>query len=269
MPNPDIPAQNAAGPVRIFTPEYYARMRELEAQSWWNAGMRDIAASMLELAPLPPAGLLLDVGCGSGQTMAWFAGLHRGWQTIGLDVAPEGLAAARARNNRVLRASALELPFPAAAVDLVVTLDVLQHLPLGTGDRTALSEIGRVLKPGGHVFLRTNAQSLPHAADDPTYQFHKYRPDELRAKLESAGFEVIRLGRVNALLGLAEIPRELRAGNAHHSYHGLLAEPRAEARWQSGLKRSWLRFEGRAVRLGGSWPLGRTIVALCRWRGAR
>src|SRR4030095_5096768 len=26
---------------RIFTPEYYARMRELETSGWWNAAMRD------------------------------------------------------------------------------------------------------------------------------------------------------------------------------------------------------------------------------------
>ena len=34
-------------PPSIFTPEYYARMRELEQGSSWNAGMRDIAALLL------------------------------------------------------------------------------------------------------------------------------------------------------------------------------------------------------------------------------
>src|SRR5688500_20290410 len=80
----------------IFTPEYYRRMRELESGSWWNAGMREVAAAMLTDAGLPPAGLMLDVGCGSGQTMRWFARLRPGWQAIGLDVAADGLAAARA-----------------------------------------------------------------------------------------------------------------------------------------------------------------------------
>ena len=45
---------------RIFTPEYYERMRRLEAISWWNAGMRDVAAALspfhidVNLLPMTP-----------------------------------------------------------------------------------------------------------------------------------------------------------------------------------------------------------------------
>lgn len=249
---------------RIFTPEYYERMRDLEAGSWWNAGMRDVAALLLQLVRLPPTGLLLDVGCGSGQTMEWFRRQHPHWRAIGVDVAPEGLAAARARGNTVMRASALELPLPAQSVDVVITLDVLQHVPLGGGDARALGEISRVLRPGGYLFVRTNAQAFPHTADDPTYNFHKYEPSELAAKMESAGLHVVRLSRVNALLGLAEIPREWRARKQEHSYHGILAQPRVDPTPVYWMKRGWLRLEGRAVRLGARWPFGRSIVALCR-----
>lgn len=249
---------------RIFTPEYYQRMRDLESASWWNAGMRDVASSLLRLTALPAAGAMLDIGCGSGQTMSWFTSARPGWRSVGLDVAPDGLAAARALGESVMRASALDLPVRTASTDLVITLDVLQHLPLGGGDLRAIAEIVRVLKPGGHAFIRTNGQSFPRAADDPVYQFHKYETTELRDKLASGGLRVIRIGRLNALLGLAEIPRELRAGSGEHSYHGLLSQPRMEPRWRAELKRGWLRAEGRLVSQGGSWPLGRTIVALCQ-----
>ncbi len=249
---------------RIFTPEYYQRMRDLESSSWWNAGMRDVATSLLGLTTLPPTGTMLDIGCGSGQTMSWFSAARPGWRSIGLDVAPEGLAAARTLGEKVMRASALDLPAQSSSIDFVITLDVLQHLPLDGGDRRAIAEIVRVLKPGGHVFIRTNGQSFPRAADDPVYQFHKYETTELRDKLAFGGLRVIRIGRLNALLGLAEIPRELRAGNSEHSYHGLLSQPRREPRWRAELKRAWLRAEGRLVSQGGSWPLGRTIVALCQ-----
>lgn len=259
----DAPGQAPAGPL-IFTPEYYRRMRELESASWWNAGMRDVASMLIGLVQLPAQGLLLDVGCGSGQTMSWFSRLHPAWRTLGLDIAPEGLAAAKALGvSPVVRASALDLPVPSASVDFAITLDVLQHVPLGGGDRLAVAEIARVLKPGGHLFVRTNGQSFPRAADDQQFQFHKYEPAELRATLTDAGFRVLRLGRVNALLGLAEIPRELRARTREHSYHGLLSQPRLEPKWRAGVKRAWLRLEGRLVRRGLSWPLGRTIVALC------
>jgi SAM-dependent methyltransferase len=249
---------------RIFTPEYYERMRTLERLGWWNAGMRDIAAMLLQDAGLPAEGRLLDVGCGSGQTMTWFLTLYPRWRACGIDVAADGVEAARASGRSVCRASALTLPFAAGSMDAVVSLDVLQHLPLGGGASQALSEMRRVLKPGGHLLLRTNAQSFPRTADDPAYDFHKYTPRELRASLTAAGFHVRRLSRANALLGLAEIPRELKARRQGDGYQGLLAS--AGTRWTrvSDAKLRWLRLEGSLVRRGVPLPMGRTIVALCR-----
>jgi SAM-dependent methyltransferase len=262
---PDRPPHSHVSAPRIFTPEYYARMRDLEDASWWNAGMRDVAARLLAAASLSSAGTMVDVGCGSGQTITWFGLMYPGWRTIGLDVAPDGLAAGRARGTRrLLCGSALEIPLPSSIADLVVSLDVLQHLPLGGGDRRALAEMHRVLKPDGHLFVRTNAQAFPRTPDDPVFQFHKYDPGELRSVLDAAGFEVVRLGRVNALLGLAEIPRELRARRDEHAYHGLLSQPRTDATIVGRMKRGWLRVEGGLLARGYTLPLGRTLMALCR-----
>lgn len=247
---------------KIFAPAYYERMRALEDASWWNAGMRELAERMLLRAGLPAHGRLLDVGCGSGQTMGWFRRRWPGWVTLGLDVARDGLEAARAGGEvGVLAGSALDLPLAGATVDAVVMLDVLQHLPLGGGDVRALMEIRRVLRPGGILFIRTNAQALPHSPDDPVYNFHKYGAAELRRKLELCGFVVRRLGRVNALLGLAEIPRELRARRTTRGgYAGLLAEvPTRGLAWRA--KQAWLRLENALVASGLSLPLGRTLVA--------
>jgi SAM-dependent methyltransferase len=253
---------------KIFEPEYYERMRALEEAGWWNAGMRDLAERLLRRADLPSRGVLLDVGCGSGQTMSWFRRRWSGWETLGLDLAMEGLRAARkAGGERVLAGSALEIPLPDASVDGVITLDVLQHLPLGGGDLKAIAEIRRVMRPGGVLFVRTNAQSFPHSPDDPEHDFHKYTPGELRGKLEGAGFVVRRIGRVNALLGLAEIPRELRARRrSAGSYVGLLAGmPRQGLAARA--KRSWLGVESALVAAGLSLPMGRTLVALAQVEG--
>jgi hypothetical protein len=115
------------------------------------------------------------------------------------------------------------------------------------------------------LFIRTNAQSFPKTEDDHEFQFHRFEPDELRGKLSAAGFVVRRLSRVNALLGLAEIPRELRAGRAQAAhYHGILATSNGRGSWTAAAKRAWVRLEGQAVRRGVRLPAGRTIVALCR-----
>jgi SAM-dependent methyltransferase len=149
--------------------------------------------------------------------------------------------------------------------DVVITLDVLQHVPLGGGDMTALREMRRVLKPGGWLFVRTNAQSFPTTPDDHEFQFHRFEPDELHQKLAAVGFQVRRLSRVNALLGLAEIPRELRARRVQSAdYHGILATSNGNGSLASAAKRAWVRLEGQVVRRGVRLPAGRTIVALCR-----
>jgi SAM-dependent methyltransferase len=251
-------------PPRIFTPEYYARMRDLESGGWWNAAMRDVAARLLRDVGLPSTGTLLDVGCGSGQTLTWFTELFPGWKTLGCDISTDAVRAARMLDYDIAQASALELPYAAGTADVIISLDVLQHLPIESGDATALVEMRRVLRPGGWLFLRTNAQSFPYSADDPEFQFHRYEPAELEHKLTRAGFVVRRLSRVNALLGLAEIPRELRARRTQASnYHGILATSGSRESWSAAVKRTWLRIEGEAVRRGVRLPAGRTIVAVC------
>jgi len=254
-------------PPRIFTPEYYARMRELEDTSWWNEGMRDIAAMLLRRAHLPDSGVLLDAGCGSGQTMAWFLAHHSKWRAVGIDVAADGLSAATTSGLPVSRASALRLPFDDNTLTAVLSLDVLQHLPLDGGDAVALTEFARVLAPGGILLIRTNAQSFPRTADDRQYSFRKYEPAALRRRILAAGFGIEILGRCNALLGLAEIPRELDAARRQpHDYHGILGEPVKRTSFAHRLKRDWVRLEGRAMIAGVPLPLGRTLFALARVR---
>jgi SAM-dependent methyltransferase len=210
---------------------------------------------------------MLDAGCGSGQTMSWFGELHPKWFVSGVDIALEGLVVARAAGQQVEQASVLAMPIVDRGADLVVSLDVLQHLPLDGGDRFALAEFARVLRPGGTLLIRTNAQAFPHAEDDRAADFRKYEPRELRASLVASGFEVLRMGRVNALLGLAEIPREVRAKKEQRGgYHGILARSPRGGRFATEVKRRWLNLEGRALALGWQLPFGRTIFALCRAR---
>ena len=248
---------------QIFSPEYYARMRDLEAGAWWNAGMRDIAAALLAKADVPYRGLMIDAGCGSGQTMSWFLTSYPTWESYGCDVAIEGVTAAAASHLRVAQADVMNLPLPRSVADLVVSFDVIQHLPLDRGDLRALGEFFRALKPGGYLLLRTNAQSWPHSVDDPTNNFRKYSPALLRERLDQSGFEIDFLSRANALLGLAEIPREAKASReTGHGYHGILADAGRQSGLGRSLKRGMLRAEGVAIANRMKLPFGRSIVAL-------
>jgi ubiquinone/menaquinone biosynthesis C-methylase UbiE len=211
-------------------------------------------------------GIVLEVGIGSGLNLSFYDPDHV-TKVLGLDPSPEITAIAKKAASRAavdvefINLPGEEIPLDDNSVDTVLITYTLCTIP---DTEMALRNMARVLKPGGYLFVRTNGQSFPHSADDPTFQFHKYEPAELRNKLSQAGFRVIRLGRLNALLGLAEIPREFRARTTRHSYQGVLSEPSKEPAWSAGIKRAVLGFEGHLVRHGASLPLGRTIVALCQ-----
>jgi ubiquinone/menaquinone biosynthesis C-methylase UbiE len=101
----------------------------------------------------PEAGArLLDVGCGNGAAAIHLA-TTLGLDVVGVDIDPEQiqaatLAATNTPNVRFLVADATNLPFPDDEFDFVYTNKTTHHIP---DWRRAITEIVRVLKPGGHL----------------------------------------------------------------------------------------------------------------------
>jgi len=104
-----------------------------------------------------PGGRLLEVGCGAGlQTRT----LAERWETVGLDLSPRALAAARQtvpRARWACGAADSGLPFAAASFQAIYCCEVIEHL---LDVRQALGEMHRVLAPGGLLFLSTPYHGL-------------------------------------------------------------------------------------------------------------
>jgi SAM-dependent methyltransferase len=100
---------------------------------------------------------VLDVGSAFGYGTAALAAPHHGERrVVGVERDPQHVRDAVRRFPwlPVLQGDAADLPFADAAVDAVVLLDVLEHVP----DPVAVvTEIHRVLRPGGSLIL-----SVPH-----------------------------------------------------------------------------------------------------------
>jgi SAM-dependent methyltransferase len=92
---------------------------------------------------------ILEIGCGKGALLGRLT--EAGHDVVGLDH-DHALVSQGGRHLRTCCGDASELPFPAYSFDLVLGMDVFEHIP--DTDRH-LAEIHRVLAPGGYYILET------------------------------------------------------------------------------------------------------------------
>jgi ubiquinone/menaquinone biosynthesis C-methylase UbiE len=112
---------------------------------------------LVQLARLEPGDSVLDIGCGTG-TLAIAAKRRVGATGIveAIDASPEMIEratrkAARAGVDVVFRTGSVEaLPFPDGHFDAILSTLMLHHLPRPVREQ-CMSEVRRVLKPGGRV----------------------------------------------------------------------------------------------------------------------
>jgi len=127
---------------------------------WW-AGRRIATSAAFFLPHLQPGVALLDCGCGPGTITIDFAEILAPKKVIGVDMDDRALDRARKaadergiRNVRFEHGDIYSLGFADASFDAVWTSSTMQwlHRP-----RKAISEIRRVLKPGGVYGSRDRA----------------------------------------------------------------------------------------------------------------
>ena len=108
------------------------------------------------IAPIEPAAVVLDIGCGAGTDLLLAARtVGANGRAIGIDTtiamrerAMAGAQSSGLRNVDVRDGDATNLPVEDSTVDVVISNGVLNLVP----DKTrAVGEIARVLKPGGRV----------------------------------------------------------------------------------------------------------------------
>lgn len=182
--------------------EDYQYLYELEERFWWFAGMCEITASLLD--PLLPDRdrSILDAGCGTGGNLEWLARYAGNGCVAGIDLISTAIEFCRQRGHgRLAQASATHLPFADQSFDLVTSFDVLVQIPGEGADTQAMCEMHRVLKPGGIAFVRCAAFEWMRSGHDRALDTQRrYSLGELRGKLESAGFTVLRETYANSLL---------------------------------------------------------------------
>jgi ubiquinone/menaquinone biosynthesis C-methylase UbiE len=125
------------------------------------------------LGPFTGNEAALDAGCGTGSVS--FALAPHVAEVVGVDTRADYLEAARAvapTNVRFQEADVMSLPFGYAEFDLVCCHRVLHHV---RRPELAVSELARVARPGGKVFIADQLGSI-----DPLVNLEQDRFERLR-----------------------------------------------------------------------------------------
>jgi SAM-dependent methyltransferase len=218
------------------------------------------------LGPLiRPGDLGLDVGCGTGEVMALLAQAGAG-AVVGTDLSPHALAHAAARAGPggagpLLAARAEQLPFPDGCADVVVSLEVIEHVD---SDLAALHEYRRVLRKGGTLLVTVPAyESLWGEHDDWAGHRRRYGAGQLGRTVGRAGFDVTRTSYYFSFLvppayAVRRTPLRRLVGNTDEEASGSALVSRLMA--------AAARAERAVLRRTGRLPFGLSVLALATAR---
>ena len=125
---------------------------------------------------------VLDVGSADAPSVGWMRGSHR---RISLDLHPRGLVPGEG-----VCGSATELPFREGAFDVVAAFDVVEHCE---DDARAVSELVRVLVPGGRLLISVPAYSWAWSDHDVRAgHYRRYTRRQIVRLVEGTGVTVTR-----------------------------------------------------------------------------
>ena len=149
---------------------------------------------------LIPGAVIVEIGCSSGFLIKDLVTHFSNAIVIGADVVKTPLynLAKTLPNVPLIRFDLLKNPLPNASADVLVMLNVLEHIE---DDVLALKKAFDLLKPGANLIIEVPAgKSLYDSYDKQLRHFRRYSASELKSKLESVGFEVERKSHLGFFL---------------------------------------------------------------------
>ena len=155
---------------------------------------------------LPKDGKILESGCGLGRWVFFLR--QRGFDILGIDLAPQAVDAAKAYDSSapIFFDDVLHSKYPNSHFDAAISLGVVEHFE--EGPASALAELHRLLRDGGMLLISVPVQNLfRRLLTNPlkdlyrmlrmrrgvTFLFEEYRytRKDFESCLKAAGFEII------------------------------------------------------------------------------
>jgi len=172
-------------------PEEYAKMYQLEDRYWYFQGRKDIIGGILDQwLPNDTSKLrILDVGCGTGLMLGKLKAM--GLEPVGADLHTLSMQYCRRRGiQKLLRADVTNLPFAGNSFDIILALDLIEHVE---DDAALLREFHRIAAPGAKVLITVPAHPyLWSEHDEALHHYRRYRRRPFLHLLSNSGFHPLR-----------------------------------------------------------------------------
>ncbi|MDB4932248.1 MAG: hypothetical protein JWM10_4732 [Myxococcaceae bacterium] len=204
-------------------------------------GWHDYAEAWLD----GPLGRFLDYGCGAGIFLRRVADRCEECWGVDMDagaMGPEG-SIPGARFRTVAPGEAL--PFPDGYFDTIAALEVVEHV---ASERLMLTELARVLKPGGRLLLTTPHRGWLTWLDPANFKFMLPSAHRLihRTVLRDEGYYESRFGEARRQSGmLADFSLDQDPWHRHYHFDelaGHVPDSLVVERWATyypGMRASW------------------------------
>lgn len=176
----------------------YAAEAKIEANHWWFVERRRLFATLIQQAGIPADATVVDIGTGTGANLRLLREMGFA-RIIGIDPSAEAAHwCAEKGLGAVQKGDIRALPLSDRSADLVLATDVVEHV---MEDDKALSEIRRILRPGGVALITVPAfPSLWGLQDERSHHYRRYRMGHFVQLLTLTGLAVERKFHFNYLL---------------------------------------------------------------------
>ncbi len=170
----------------------------LEETHWWFVVRRRLVMALATQWAPQSVSRVVEIGCGTGGTLRSLQDSFPSAVVSGIEPVEVAAELCISRGSDVLLASMEHLPDPDASADLVLALDVIEHLE---NDVAGLAEVCRILRPGGRLIVTVPAlPSLWGPHDVANAHFRRYTLRTLTRAVRDAGLSIERASYFNAIL---------------------------------------------------------------------
>jgi SAM-dependent methyltransferase len=215
-----------------------------------------------------PNPVVLDIGCSSGYTLKHLTQRIPGARVLGADyvMGPLEKLASVTPGLPLLQFDLTKCPLPANSIDVIVLLNVLEHIE---HDNLALHQVHRVLRSGGIAVIEVPAgPQLYDIYDRRLMHFRRYSLRQLRRMVLQTGFEVLASSHLGFFLypGFwAAKKRNRGVSRASASVQESVIGRDMRRMGQSRLLKSVMRLEN-SLRRWIHYPTGIRCLVTCRKR---